>query len=120
MRELDLRNEIMGCAILEKSLKILNDSGFVISKLSFPKMYPDLSNSNILVMEKINAPTLQTHLEQETFSWKDMLELFRIHGAFMFGLGRFHGDLHPGNSMLAKNGMFTFIDNGAICESPKM
>ena len=119
MRELDLRNEIMGCAILEKSLKILNDSGFVISKLSFPKMYPDLSNSNILVMEKINAPTLQTHLEQETFSWKDMLELFRIHGAFMFGLGRFHGDLHPGNSMLSKNGMFTFIDNGAICESPK-
>ena len=41
------------------------------------------------------------------------------HGAFMFGLGRFHGDLHPGNSMLARNGMFTFIDNGAICESPK-
>jgi len=119
MRELDLRNEIKGCAFLEKSLKILNHSGFVISKLSFPKMHPELSNSNVLVMERITAPTIQTHLEQKTFMWKDMLELFRIHGAFMFGLGRFHGDLHPGNSMLDKNGVFTFIDNGAICESPK-
>jgi len=119
MRELDLRNEIKGCAFFEKSLKTLNDSDFLISKLSFPKIYPNLSNSNVLVMEKIDAPTLQTHLEQGTFSWKDMLELFRIHGAFMFGLGRFHGDLHPGNCMLAANGMFTFIDNGSICESPK-
>ncbi|MDA7653410.1 AarF/UbiB family protein, partial [bacterium] len=63
MRELDLRNEIKGCAFLEKSLKILNDSGFVISKLNFPKMYPELSNTNVLVMERIHAPTIQTHLE---------------------------------------------------------
>ena len=44
-----------------------------------------------------------------------MLELFRIHGAFMFGLGTFHGDLHPGNAMMDDQGNFFFIDTGAIC-----
>ena len=48
-----------------------------------------------------------------------MLELFRIHGAFMFGLGTFHGDLHPGNAMMDKNGNFYFIDTGAICNAPQ-
>ena len=47
-------------------------------------------------------------------SWDDLLQLFRIHGAFMFGIGTFHGDLHPGNAMVDENGMFTFIDTGAI------
>jgi len=47
-----------------------------------------------------------------------MLELFRIHGAFMFGIGTFHGDLHPGNAMMDDKGNFIFIDTGAICNAP--
>ena len=36
----------------------------------------------------------------------------------MFGMGVFHGDLHPGNAMMDEDGNFTFIDTGAICEAP--
>ena len=37
----------------------------------------------------------------------------------MFGMGVFHGDLHPGNAMMTKNKDFIFIDTGAICEAPE-
>jgi ubiquinone biosynthesis protein len=70
-------------------------------------------------MEEITHPTLESHLEAGTFTWPDMLELFRIHGAFMFGLGTFHGDLHPGNAMMDDQGNFLFIDTGAICNAPE-
>ena len=36
----------------------------------------------------------------------------------MFGMGVFHGDLHPGNAMMTKDKDFIFIDTGAICEAP--
>ncbi|CAI8160883.1 MAG: Uncharacterised protein [Methanobacteriota archaeon] len=48
-----------------------------------------------------------------------MLQLFRIHGAYLFGVGTFHGDLHPGNCIIDKNDNFVFIDNGAICHAPE-
>ena len=50
--------------------------------------------------------------------WEDLLQLFRIHGAYMFGMGVFHGDLHPGNAMMGSDKNFVFIDTGAICEAP--
>ena len=87
-------------------------------KLRFPKMWDELSNRHVLVMEEIVHPTLEQHLEEGTLSWPDMLELFRIHGAFMFGIGTFHGDLHPGNAMMDDRGNFIFIDTGAICNAP--
>jgi ubiquinone biosynthesis protein len=37
----------------------------------------------------------------------------------MFGVGTFHGDLHPGNCIIDRDGNFVFIDNGAICDAPK-
>ena len=37
----------------------------------------------------------------------------------MFGVGTFHGDLHPGNCIIDADGNFVFIDNGAICEAPR-
>ena len=46
-------------------------------------------------MEHIKAPTLESRLSSQDLSWDDLLQLFRIHGAFMFGIGTFHGDLHP-------------------------
>ena len=46
------------------------------------------------------------------------MQLFRIHGAYMFGMGIFHGDLHPGNAMMGSDKNFIFIDTGAICEAP--
>ena len=77
-----------------------------------------LSNENILVVEEITSPTLESHLNSKTLEWGDLLQLFRIHGAFMFGIGVFHGDVHPGNVMMDDDKKFVFIDTGAICEAP--
>jgi len=118
LRELNLMNEIKGKHELLAAAQSVNDR-FPMPKLKFPHLYEEVSNEHILVMEEIIAPTLETHLEQQSFAWSDMLELFRIHGAFMFGLGTFHGDLHPGNAMLNEDGSFTFIDTGAICHAPE-
>ena len=117
LRELNLTNEISGRNdLISKANEI--EKNFPMPKLLFPKMWDELSNRHVLVMEEIVHPTLEQHLEKGTLSWPDMLELFRIHGAFMFGIGTFHGDLHPGNAMMDDKGNFVFIDTGAICNAP--
>jgi|TARA_B100001741_G_scaffold291068_1_gene270993 ubiquinone biosynthesis protein len=118
LRELNLLNEIDGRNQLIAQAEAI-ESHFEMPKLKFPKMWEALSNEHILVMEEITHPTLEDHLEAGTLTWPDMLELFRIHGAFMFGLGTFHGDLHPGNAMMDDQGNFLFIDTGAICNAPE-
>ena len=118
LRELNLLNEIDGRNQLIDHAEDI-EAHFAMPKLKFPKMWEALSNEHILVMEEITHPTLEDHLEAGTFTWPDMLELFRIHGAFMFGLGTFHGDLHPGNAMMDDQGNFHFIDTGAICNAPE-
>ena len=118
LRELNLLNEIDGRNQLIAESEAIK-AHFAMPKLAFPRMWEELSNQRILVMEEITHPTLEDHLEAGTLTWPDMLELFRIHGAFMFGLGTFHGDLHPGNAMMDDEGTFHFIDTGAICNAPE-
>jgi ubiquinone biosynthesis protein len=118
LRELDLLNEIKGKETLEQYAEKYKDK-FPMPKLKFPKIWKEFSNSRVLVVEEITDPTLESHLESNTLEWDDMLQLFRIHGAFMFGIGTFHGDLHPGNAMMNSDGDFIFIDTGAICSVPE-
>ena len=118
LRELNLLNEIAGKKRLERLADEYSDK-FPMPKLQFPKIWENLSNERVLVVEEITAPTLESHLNSETMEWNDLLQLFRIHGAFMFGMGVFHGDLHPGNAMMTENKDFIFIDTGAICEAPE-
>ena len=117
-RELDLRNEIKGGTKLKSIQERLHNS-FPMPKLRFPKYYPELSNKHVLVSEFIKGKTLEESITQQDLDWKYLIELFRIHGAYMFGVGTFHGDLHPGNCIIDEDGDFVFIDNGAICEAPK-
>ena len=118
LRELNLLNEIDGRNQLIAQAEAI-EHHFPMPKLKFPKVWEHLSNQHILVMEEITHPTLEDHLEAGTLTWPDMLDLFRIHGAFMFGIGTFHGDLHPGNAMMDGEGNFVFIDTGAICDAPE-
>lgn len=117
LRELNLLNEIKG---KERLMQLASDYSdkFPMPKLQFPKIWKDLSNEHVLVVEEITSPTLESHLNSNSMDWEDLLQLFRIHGAFMFGMGVFHGDLHPGNAMMTKEKNFIFIDTGAICEAP--
>jgi ubiquinone biosynthesis protein len=117
-RELDLRNEIKGGAELKSIQERLHNS-FPMTRLRFPKYYPELSNEYVLVSEFVRGKTLEESITEQDLDWKYLIGLFRIHGAYMFGVGTFHGDLHPGNCIIDENGDFVFIDNGAICESPK-
>ena len=118
LRELDLRNEIIGASKLHAIKEDLSED-FPMPRLKFPKYYPEISNRHVLVSELIDGQTLEQGIVKSNLAWEDLLELFRIHGAFMFGVGSFHGDLHPGNCILDTEGNFVFIDNGAICEAPK-
>ncbi len=117
LKELDLKNEIKGQNILKKKAQEISKS-FPMKKLHFPKIYESISNSKVLVMEKIESPTIEELIMNKKIAWKDLLELFRIHGTYMFGIGTFHGDLHPGNMMMDKKGKFSFIDTSAISDAP--
>lgn len=116
-RELDLRNEIHGAMELKSIQEKIADD-FPTTMLRFPKYYPDISNENVLVSEFIEGMSLEEGIENKSLSWETLLELFRIHGAYLFGIGTFHGDLHPGNCIIDTEGRFVFIDNGAICHAP--
>ena len=118
LRELNLLNEITGKERLEKLAEEYSGK-FPMPKLRFPKIWKELSNENLLVMEEITHPTLESHLNSKTMEWDDLLQLFRIHGAYMFGMGVVHGDLHPDNAMMTDDKDFIFIDTGAICEAPE-
>ena len=116
-RELDLRNEISGADEL-KNIQLDIDDTFQMHRLKFPKYYRELSNEQVLVSEFIRGDSLEDGIDAGTLSWSTLLDLFRIHGAYLFGIGTFHGDLHPGNCIIDEDGMFVFIDNGAICHAP--
>ncbi|MDA8610514.1 AarF/ABC1/UbiB kinase family protein [Euryarchaeota archaeon] len=118
LRELDLRNEIKGADEL-KGIQTSLSNDFEMSLLRFPVYYSELSNQDILVSEYIEGMSLEEGIEEKSLSWDFLLQFFRIHGAFLFGIGTFHGDLHPGNCIVDKDGKFVFIDNGAICHAPK-
>jgi len=117
-RELDLRNEILGGLELRR-IKDELSSKFPMPRLRLPKYYTEISNEHVLVSELIDGKTLEEHISDQDIPWEYLIELFRIQGAYMFGIGIFHGDLHPGNCIVDAEGNFVFIDNGAICEAPR-
>ena len=116
--ELDLRNEKRGQVRLQEAMESVADA-FPLEHLRFPEVYEHLSGERVLVVERVRHPSIEDRINDGTLGWEDLLQLFRIQGAFMFGLGTFHGDLHPGNAMLDDDGVYTFIDTGAICEAPE-
>lgn len=112
LAELDLRNEIKHGEIL-KDIYLTNKDHFDLSRLKFPKIYEDLSSENVLVSEYIEGPTADELLESKRMPFQDILEIFHIHGFYIFIIGTFHGDLHPGN-LIVKDQDYYFIDTGAI------
>lgn len=112
LAELDLRNEIKHGEIL-KDIYLNHKDHFDLSRLKFPKIYEDLSSEHVLVSEYIEGPTADELLESKRMPFQDILEIFHIHGFYIFIIGTFHGDLHPGN-LIVKDQDYYFIDTGAI------
>ena len=111
MSELDLRHEVEG----QRTLRLIQSHqvDFDFSDLTFARLYENLSNESVLVSEYIAGRTFDELLASGDLAYADLLRLFRIHGFFMFCVGTFHGDLHPGNVLLA-NGKLCFIDTGFV------
>ncbi len=112
LAELDLRNEIQHGEVL-RDIYEKNIETFDLSRLKFPKIFDALSSENVLVSEYIAGPTADDLLSNRQMPFEDILEIFHIHGFYIFIIGTFHGDLHPGN-LIVKDGFFHFIDTGAI------
>ena len=91
LSELDLRNEAAGAREL-KSLYESSKDRFDLSHLKFRRVYEELSSENILVTEYADGPTLDQLLTRGELDYASLLELFHIHGFFMFSVGIFHGD----------------------------
>ncbi len=112
LAELDLRNEQAGQEVLRKIYEEKKEK-FDLSRLAFPTVYEKLSNEHILVSEFLDKPTINELLDKKKFSYDSMLEFFHIHGFYMFVVGTFHGDIHPGNIMYDGK-HFYFLDTGYI------
>ena len=113
--ELDLRNESRGTLQLQELRDKRPDLSH-LHALHFPKIYADLTSSEVLVSEYIEHKSVSRGLEDGSFTYQHLLHLFRIQGYFLFLNAKFHGDLHPGN-VFFHNEEFWFLDNAYIEET---
>lgn len=110
--ELDLRNELSNRNLLCKIYED-NKSKVDLSRLKFINIRPELTGENIMVSDYIEGETFDKLLSEGRMPYELLLELFHIHGFYIFGIGIFHGDIHPGNIILQGNEI-CFVDCGAI------
>jgi ubiquinone biosynthesis protein len=113
LSELDLRNEMEGQAVLARIADTYRGR-HDLSLLRFAHVYPELSGESVLVSEFVEGTTFDRLLEAGKLNYDKLLDLFSIHGLFLFGPGVFHGDIHPGNIILKPDGTLCFLDTGAI------
>lgn len=113
LSELDLRNEIAGKEILVDCARPYLGR-YDLSKMRFPEFYPELSNEKVLVTRFIAGKTFDELLTEEKLSYDQLLDLFGIHGLFLFAPGIFHGDIHPGNIIKGRDGNIHFVDTSAV------
>jgi ubiquinone biosynthesis protein len=113
MNELDLRNEIAGQGIL-RGIRDENAERYDLSRLRFHRLYEGLSGENVLVSEFVRGETFDELLERGALPYERLLQLFDLHGFFLFGAGVFHGDIHPGNIVLEPDEHICLVDTSAI------
>jgi ubiquinone biosynthesis protein len=112
LSELDLRNEVKGQETLKKLFEEYNEK-FDLSTMKFARIYGELSSENIMVSEYLEGKTFDRLLEESNLEYSKLLDLFHNHGFYMFIVGTFHGDLHPGN-VIYSNDLLYFVDTGFI------
>jgi ubiquinone biosynthesis protein len=110
--ELDLKNELNNRNILY-DLYLKYNKKVDLSRLKFINIKPKLISENVMVSDFIKGETFDKLLTEKRMPYEILLELFHIHGFYIFGLGIFHGDIHPGNIILYEDDVY-FVDCGAI------
>jgi ubiquinone biosynthesis protein len=112
LAELDLTVEAQGQQIL-RDIQQDYRGQFDLERLRFPRIYTELARPQVLVSEELTGKTFEDLLREGKLDYFTLLDLYRLHGFFMFRVGTFHGDLHPGNIVL-QDGHIYLLDTGAI------
>ena len=113
LNELDLRKEAAGQDVLRRITEE-QSAQFNLTRLYFPHIHRELSDARYMVTEFVAGETFDELLARGKLPYDELLDLFHIHGFFVFCIGTFHGDIHPGNIIRTPDGKFAFIDTGAI------
>ncbi len=108
--ELDLRYEAASCDQIKDNSK--EDEYILI-----PKIYWDFVSLNVLVQQWVDGISIldleelkRNNIQLDILS-KNFVRAFFIQ---VFKYGFFHGDLHPGNVYVTKDGKLVFIDFGIM------
>jgi ubiquinone biosynthesis protein len=112
LSELDLRHEVAGQAVLQ-DIAAAWRGRVDLGQLAFARVHQDLCNQNVLVTDFIPGLTLDELLAQKSLPYERLLDLFHVHGFYMFIAGTFHGDIHPGN-VIVSGDKLVFVDTGFI------
>lgn len=110
--ELDLRKEQENRDILYGIYEKYKDR-VDLSKVHFIEINEALSDENVMVSKFIEGETFDALLADGRMKYQTLLDFFHIHGFYIFGVGVFHGDIHPGNILLKGDDIY-FVDCGAI------
>ena len=85
--------------------------------IKIPKVYTDLTNPQILVMEALEGIPLsqKASLEQEGIERELLIRRgLRAYFKMVYSDGLFHGDLHAGNMLVLPNNQIGLIDFGVV------
>lgn len=107
MEELDFKNEA-------KNLQAFAELNAERTGVKVPKLYPELSNSEILVMEHINGRSIAEFHDDKKNGAKLLETILELEFLQVFSDGLFHADPHPGNILVTSEGQIAFIDFGAM------
>lgn len=118
LREMDFLAEISGAGRLATLAAEQAEALPHLRQLGFPEYFREFSNERLLVSGFVEGRTLAEWLDSGELPYEALLDLFRIHGYFLFVRGEFHGDLHPGN-VIWRDGKFWFLDNANIETVPQ-
>ena len=113
LKEMDFLAEISGAGRMAELAAQQADRLPHLRLLGFPEYFREFSGESLLVSGFIEGKTLAGWLESGGLPYEVLLDLFRIHGYYLFVRGEFHGDLHPGN-VIWHEGRFWFLDNANI------
>lgn len=108
--ELDLTIEATNCSLLKDNLK--NLKGFYV-----PNIYWQLTTTNILAIEWLDGIAFSDKIAIKNSNHdKDLIAKNLVISYFnqVYKYGFFHGDMHPGNLILLKNGDIGVVDFGIM------
>ncbi len=113
--ELDFRLEAKNCKDMGRLLK--EECGFKEEEVTVPKIHDNLSTKRVLTMEFADGTrvdNVEKMRENKVDAYKVAKTIQEAFATLTFEHGFAHGDPHPGNLLVDKNGKVTILDHGVV------